>query len=79
MDQQIKGKDSVANYSKVVYHTEPNPTLINMIVKSGTSMALKTFFMSLHFHFLLVLTDLPLTTAIASLTSGHFLNLSASI
>ena len=48
MDQQIKGKDSVANYSNIVYHIEPNPTLISMIVKSGTSIALR---LSSHFTF----------------------------
>lgn len=41
MVHQIKGNDSVANYSKVVYHNAPSPTLISTIVKSGTSMALR--------------------------------------
>lgn len=31
----------VASYSKIVYYIEPNPTLISMTVKSGTSMALR--------------------------------------
>lgn len=37
MEQQIKG----SNYSEVVYHIEPNHTLISTIVKSNTSTALR--------------------------------------
>lgn len=73
MDLQIKGKDSAATSFKVF---EPNPIIIIMIVKSG--MSTQPFFMSLHFQFPPVLTDLSVTTTIESLTSGHFLKPNAS-
>lgn len=63
MDQLIK-KGSVANYSKVIYHIEPNPSLISMTVKFGTGMALRLSSGLCYFHFPLALTDLPVATTI---------------